>query len=321
MSKFTEWAKIKSPEILLVGSIVMSLTSVVTGIIATTKVNKRIIEPAKPKAIELKAKVEELESTPDTPKDVLVLARRERNKYYLKVGAKVGLYYAPTVLAFILSTAATIGSHNIMRGRNIALAAAFTALKSSYDTYRDKVRAKLGDEVEKALAADCDKKTVTVKNEKGKEVQKEIIVPKDNSDDIYNTYWGPGNYTYDSSLGKEANLHHLYHTEQYLNDKLRAKGVVYLSEVYEELGIPDRWLSGDNIKASRIVGWIFDPSSPDSDSVIDFGLRDHNGNVTQNVKDFLVNREEYLKLNLNHDGDIITKDEKVAKLLNIYKKG
>lgn len=326
MSKLKTWAKIHSPEILLVSAILTAAMSVISGCIATAKVGKRIIEPAKPTALELHNKVEELEQKLKSEdyelyKDVyandLKIAKRKRNVYYLKVGGKIVLYYLPTVLSFSLSVASMVGSHNIMRGRNIALATAFTTLKASYDGYKDRVRAKYGEEAEKELSLDSNKKTVVVKDQKGKEHSTTVDTPKEDNTNLFEELWGPGNLAYDSRLGARANLTWLYNTERILNQKLRADGVLFLSDVYDVLGYSPAMLGRKKILASRVVGWKFDPEASDCDGLIDFGLRDRNGNETQEVKDFLVGRTEYLRINLNVDGDIVTNDEAANKATDL----
>lgn len=318
MSKFKTWVKLNSPEILLASAIVNSALSVVTGCIATAKIGKRILEPAKPKALELHNAVEALEKDPNATKEVISKAKKERNVYYLKVGGKILLYYLPTVASFGLSTASMIGSHNIMRGRNIALASAFSALKLSYDTLNDKIKEKFGDDVAKELTLDSNKKTVVVKDSKGKDTTKEIDTPKENNANLFVELWGPGCLAYDITLDRRANINYLYEVQRVFNDKLKADGVVFLSDVYEQLGYTPAMLGKDKILASRVTGWKYDKEDKNCDAIIDLGLLDENGNESRNVKDFLVGKIEYLTINFNVDGDITTDDkqmDKVAKLL------
>lgn len=64
---------------------------------------------------------------------------------------------------------------------------------------------------------------------------------------------------------REVNLIFLHHAQDYFNDKLKFKGRVYLSEVYEQLGIPVD-------EASRRVGWRYYKGNVKGDNFIDFSL-------------------------------------------------
>ena len=54
--------------------------------------------------------------------------------------------YAPALIIGTLSIAAILGSHKILKGRNIALASAYKALDVAYEEYRSRVREEYGEE-------------------------------------------------------------------------------------------------------------------------------------------------------------------------------
>ncbi len=54
--------------------------------------------------------------------------------------------YGPSVALGVAGTAAILGGHNILKGRNIALVAAYEALQKGYEQYRARVCDELGEE-------------------------------------------------------------------------------------------------------------------------------------------------------------------------------
>ena len=65
----------------------------------------------------------------------------------------------------------------------------------------------------------------------------------------------------------EYNLVFLKAQQQYANDLLRAKGRLFLNDVYDMLGI-------EKTKAGQIVGWVYDYDNPVGDNFVDFGIYD-----------------------------------------------
>lgn len=305
MANLKLWFKQNTPELLMVSGIVNSAAAVVTACVATLKVEKKVINPAKSKIVELHNKKDILSHREGTTKQDLDAVDGEIRKAYAKAGFKIAAYYAPSALLFGLSVASNVGSHNILKGRNIALASAFASLKSSYDLYREKVANKIGEEAEQALFEDTEVKKVSSKDSKGREIVKTIVTPKLDTDNICGCFWGPGCGQYDHKIGA-VNMTYLLQQEVYLNQALQAKGYVFLSEVYDRLGIRAGVLGQRRLQAAQVVGWIFDPNDKTRDNYIDFGLHDANGKLTEKAKDFQSGIADFVWLNFNFDGDILT---------------
>lgn len=85
----------------------------------------------------------------------------------------------------------------------------------------------------------------------------------------------------------EYNLMYLRNQEKYFNDILKARGCVFLNDVYKSLGF-------SIIKAGQIVGWVYDPSRR-----IDFGLTEKRNS------DFLNGLTPNVLLDFNVDGNIL----------------
>jgi hypothetical protein len=94
----------------------------------------------------------------------------------------------------------------------------------------------------------------------------------------------------------ERNLHFLRLQQQYANQLLKARGHLFLNEVYDMLGMP-------RTKVGQVVGWVLDKNSTTTDSFVDFGLYlPHNAG-------FVNGYEKSLLLDFNVDGDILNKIE------------
>lgn len=94
------------------------------------------------------------------------------------------------------------------------------------------------------------------------------------------------------SNSSETNLTFLHMQQNYATEKLRARGYLFLNEVYDMLGMP-------RTKAGQVVGWIFDEKNPVGDNFVDFGLyHSHN-------EDFINGYEKSVLLDFNVDGMIL----------------
>lgn len=90
----------------------------------------------------------------------------------------------------------------------------------------------------------------------------------------------------------ESNKFFLLRQQEYANEKLKAKGHLFLNEVYDMLGMP-------RTKAGQVVGWIYDPENTIGDNYVDFGLLDARNS------EFVNGYERSVLLDFNPDGDIL----------------
>lgn len=286
--------KKKSPELLLIGGVVCGAACVVTACKATRKVDA-ILDEAKDavdKIHEVKDHPEKYDteySVDDAKKDLTIT--------YVKTGVKLAKLYAPAIILGTISVTAILGSHNIMKRRNVALAAAYATVNKSFKDYRSRVVERFGDDLDKELKYNIKAKEVeeTVTDEKGKEktVKKNINVVEDPSNiSAYAKFFDAASINWEKN--PEANLMFLRAQQQYANDLLVARGHLFLNEVYDMLGI-------ERTKAGQVVGWIYDPKNPNGDNYIDFGIYDVN---KAKNRDFVNGYEPVILLDFNVDGNI-----------------
>ena len=206
--------------------------------------------------------------------------------------------YAPSVILGLLSITSILASNNIIRKRNMALAAAYAAIDSNFKDYRNRVVERFGKELDRELKYNIKPKEIeeTIIDEEGNEV----VVKKTVNNAEVNL---PSEYAkvfdeFSSCWTKDAdyNLTFLRRIQDQANDKLRLRGHLFLNEVYDMLDIP-------RTKAGAIVGWIYDPNRENSDSYVDFGLYDNLIN-DESKRLFINGNERSVLLDFNVDGVI-----------------
>ena len=165
-------------------------------------------------------------------------ARKDLALTYAQTGLKIARLYAPSVILGALSLTCIVTSNNILRKRNAALAAAYTAVDNGFKNYRNNVIERFGKEVDKELKYNIKAKefeeTVTDKDGKEKKVKKTVNVSNVNGYSEYARYYDDGcdNWQKDA----EHNLWYLRQQQNYANEKLKAQGYLFLNDVYDMLG-------------------------------------------------------------------------------------
>lgn len=282
-----------SPEILVVAGVVGTVASAIMACKATTKLNS-ILEESK-ETIDKIHEVAADESMADkyTPED----AKKDLTITYVQTGIKLVKLYAPSIALGALSIGCILSSNNILRKRNVALAAAYATVDKSFKEYRGRVIEKFGEAIDRELKYNIKEQKVeeTVTDpETGKEkkVKKTIQVSDIDGYSEYARFFDDGCKGWEKDA--EMNLMFLRAQQQYANDLLRARGRLFLNEVYRMLGIPET-------KAGQVVGWVYDPENPMGDNYVDFGIYDIN---KPRNRDFVNGYERTILLDFNVDGNI-----------------
>lgn len=288
-----------SPEILMVAGIVGTVTAAVTACKATLKVKDVMSEKE-----ELQNVIHENLENPDvdyTEED----SKEDLTKVYAQTGVKLIKLYAPSVALGGVSIASIVMGQKILKKRNIALAAAYTAIDKGFKKYRANVVERFGERVDKELrynikAKEVEKK-ITDKNGKEKtvkEIQYDIEGnPLENISE-FARFFDEATST-EHHKDAEYNLMFLRRQQDYANEVLKAKGHLFLNDVYEMLGIP-------KTKAGQIVGWIYDEKNPNGDNFVDFGIYRLSGNEVydERKRAFVNGYERNILLDFNVDGPI-----------------
>lgn len=291
-----------SPEILLVLGITGTVASAILACRATLKVEEVLdVHAGKTDKINTAwQKVQDGEIPPedysekDHQKD-LVIAYTQTAVDFIKL-------YGPAITLGAVSIACIISSHGIMKKRNVALVAAYKAVEEGFNAYRKRVIEEHGEEAdymyknglrkqEVVEAAYVDKDGIKHKAEK-----KQVLVTDPNGLSVYAKFFDESCTQW--SKNPEYNLMFLKAQQDYFNNILRARGHVFLNEVYDAIGI-------QRTQAGSIVGWIIG----NGDNHIDFGIFDGD---RPRVRDFVNGYERSILLDFNVDGviyDSFTKEK------------
>ena len=283
-----------SPEILVVTGVVGTVASAVMACKATTKIDEVLAETKdnidKTKDYVEKKGFSEKYTEEDYKKDLTI--------FYAKGGLELVKLYAPSVALGALSITAILSGHNVLRKRNVALAAAYATVEKGFKEYRGRVVERFGEELDRELkynikAKEVEEATVDEKTGEEKVTKKTVNVADPNNYSTYARFFDDGctGWTKDP----EYNLMFLKNQQRYANDLLKSRGHLFLNEVYDMLGIP-------RTKAGQVVGWIYDEEYPNGDNFVDFGIYDL---YNEKARDFVNGYERTILLDFNVDGDIM----------------
>ena len=283
-----------SPEILVVTGVVGTVASAVMACKATTKIDEVLAETKdnidKTKDYVEKKGFSEKYTEEDYKKDLTI--------FYAKGGLELVKLYAPSVALGALSITAILSGHNVLRKRNVALAAAYATVEKGFKEYRGRVVERFGEELDRELkynikAKEAEETTVDEKTGEEKVTKKTVNVADPNNYSTYARFFDDGctGWTKDP----EYNLMFLKNQQRYANDLLKSRGHLFLNEVYDMLGIP-------RTKAGQVVGWIYDEEYPNGDNFVDFGIYDL---YNEKARDFVNGYERTILLDFNVDGDIM----------------
>lgn len=219
-----------SPEILVVAGVVGAVASAIMACKATMKLSDTLND-TKERVEDFHA--DETNYTEEEGKKTLTLI-------YSKAALDIAKLYGPSVVLGGLSITAILTSNNILRKRNIALAAAYTAVDKSFKEYRGRVIERFGKELDRELKYNIKAKEVeeTVVSEDGTEVveKKTIELADPNTYSPYAKFYDDGcsGWTKDP----EANLMFLRMQQDAATKRLKQQGWLLLNDVYDMLGIP-----------------------------------------------------------------------------------
>lgn len=280
-----------SPEILVTAGVVGTVVSGVMACKATLKVNDILVDS--------KEKVDKIHYALENPEALTEAYTEEDSKKdlaitYVQTGFELVKLYAPSVILGAASIGCILTSHKVLRTRNVALAAAYTAVDKGFKEYRSRVIERFGEELDRELRYNIKKKEIEeiAIDENGNEhVVKKTVDVMDSEPSIYARFFDDGCTGWDKNA--EMNLFFLLQQQNAANQILKSDGHLFLNEVYDLLGIP-------RTKAGQMVGWVYDNER--GDNYVDFGIYDvHN----KKAREFVNGYERTILLDFNVDGNIL----------------
>lgn len=292
-----------APEILIVTGAVGTVAGTVMACKATTKLGE---VTAKAKAdVDVIHEAAEAGHTVTGETYTEADSKKDLAKVYVRTGFELVKLYGPSVAVSTASIGCMLTSHKIMRGRNMALAAAYATVDKSFKEYRGRLKERFGEELDKELRYNIKAKEVeeTVVDENGNEttVKKTVAVAEG---PIHSEYAIIFDETCEGwTKNANANKAFLLNVERYANEKLQAQRHLFLNELYDMLG-------AQRTRAGNEVGWLYDPNGVDcGDNYVDLGIFDQCGieRYDERKRAFINGYERSIIIDPNVDGVILSK--------------
>lgn len=215
---------------------------------------------------------------------------KEVRHLYIHTCLDVAKLYGPGVSLGVASILSVAAGQGISQKRQVATVAALKSAESALQAYRSRVIEAIGAEKEADIRYGIT--TETVEGEDGKKTKVKTFNPTGLSDYTYyfdgtNKNWQKGN--------KELNYLWLKNVQNWVNDRLNARGYMYLNEVYVYLGIPE-------VPAGQVVGWLHKDFN-NGDGYVDFGWENPVNLQSNKFGDM----SQGILLDFNVDGEINSK--------------
>lgn len=199
----------------------------------------------------------------------------------------VAKLYAPSIVLGAVSIGALGGSHYILTQRNAQLTAAVVAIDKAFKEYRKRVVSEQGEDKDREYMYGKSTREEYSETKKGEPKVTAVTTFGDGSSP-YSVVFDNDNKNWQRT--PEYNAFFLRQQQNYLNDRLRAKGHVFLNDAYRELGFPDT-------AAGAVTGWRW---QGDGDNFIDFGC--WTDNTLEDIREFMRNGDRGILLDFNVDG-------------------
>ena len=268
-----------SPVIMFGAGVVGMVGTVVLASKATLKV-EAVLDEADQKKHDMIEAIEtrpELYSGEDFAKDTALLRAK----------TVVGLtkLYAPAIITGVVSVGLLTGAHVVLTKRNVALTAAYAAVDKAFGQYRARVVGELGEDKDREFRYGKIDVEEVVQGKNGPKVTKHTQIDPATDTSMYVQIFDEFNSNYNVSPG--ANITFITQVQNWANDKLHARGHLFLNEVYRMLGLEEK-------PFGQLVGWVVG----NGDSYVEFGLDSESG------RRFMQGHDDAVWLDFNVDGSV-----------------
>lgn len=208
-------------------------------------------------------------------------------------------YWAPTTLTLASFGLILTGFHKI-NARLGVMTVAYKALEDSYARYRQNVLEDAGEEKDREYLYGLKREKVegVIVDEDGnkKKVDAEVLKPKNNQEwSVYSRFFDE--YSSKWTSNASYNMMFLNAMESTADDKLYAQRYLFLSDVFEALGLPD-------CEMAHVVGWYLTPKEwREHKKHVDFRIMDL-AQLSESKRLFVNGYEPSILLDFNVDGVI-----------------
>ena len=285
-------ARKHSPEILLGAGMVSMVGSTVLACRATLKLEEVLqeIEHDKSLAHRVKTAVDDGEVREGVTYTDAEL-RQDTTVILVRGAAKVVKLYAPAAILGGIGVLCLTKSHKILQDRNAALTAAYVAVNTAFQAYRERVVERYGEQVDREMRYGAEE-IVVIDDETGKATDMTVAEPGEPSG--YARWFDEECSNFHAPPFSDHNWLWLRTQQNWANDMLRSRGHLFLNEAYAMIGL-------SHTSAGSIVGWVYERDNDRGDNYVDFGCWDqHRGEPLE----FFNGREGAILLDFNVDGPI-----------------
>ena len=223
--------------------------------------------------------------------------KKDTFKRYAKTAGKLAKAYGPALACGAVSVTCAVSGCKISHDRNVALAGAYAALDQGFKKYRENVKERYGDEIDKELRAGV-KKGISIDetDENGKTKKKKVdaVTESVRASDTSRFF---DSSCPDWSEDPEQNKKFLHIQENILTERLSRKGFLFLNDVYKVFGF-------EPTDAGQRLGWKYDPQDPTLANCVSFGVFETQKVVDNAKARFINGLEPVVLLEFNYDGDL-----------------
>lgn len=277
-----------SPAIMFGAGISFAVIAAVKACQATLKVEDVLKEAEKTRA--------ELQTINTNRPEVYTVEKLKHDERQVRIilARDLTKLYAPAVALGVASVGLLTGAHVVLTKRNVALTAAYVGLDRVFNEYRNRVRNELGEDKDREFRYGVTTSEVVEETKSGHEVKNVKRVGVDGKRSQYAVKFDQSNPNWQPQA--EYNRTFIMLKQCWANEKLRAKGHLFLNDVYEDLGM-------EPTPAGQIVGWVLGGNGKTTagDGYVDFGLFNPQ---TEEILDFMRGEEGSVWLDFNVDGPV-----------------
>lgn len=222
----------------------------------------------------------------------------------LSIGKKLIKTYAIPVTIAVLSSGLIFSGMNTFNARNIALTTAYSTLSKAFESYKERVKERYGEEVEKELSygykTEVIKEKVTDENgnEKWETTEKKVIVGDPSKCSPYAFIFDKRFEEFITDPDYCQTFLNLVQKELNTKFKLIRRKYITLTELYDKLGAPEEFYTADAMR----IGWLRDS---DGDNYIN--LRFERIFIDEVQDDGTVKKVPRYLIDPNVEGDVYAK--------------
>lgn len=275
-----------SPALMFGAGIAVSVLATVKACQATLKLEETLAEAEKDMAL--------LRQHAEARPDKRTTKQLENDMKFVRIrtARNVAKLYAPAIGLGVVAVGLLTSSHVVMTRRNASLAAAYAVLDRGFREYRERVLKEYGSEKDQEFRYGTRSKEIVEEGEHGHEI-KTIKRHDVTGRSIYARLFDDTNRNWERDPRK--NRVFIQCQQDWANDKLRARGHVFLNEVYDMLGM-------ERTPEGQAVGWVIggNQKTTAGDGYVDFGLDWQ----SPQMRDFMNGDEASVLLDFNVDGSV-----------------